>query len=116
MTSPKRGCLRPAAACACTPSLLVPAPTKAPSVHSQAPLVGAVGQEFVHSMLSSTDPTNAVREVQRRGAFAVRARTRCAPAPAPGSKPPSLAPAGQKPRRAGGISSVGRAGRGGASA
>jgi hypothetical protein len=35
----------------------------------QAPLVGAVGQEYVHSVLSSLDPAAALREVQRRGAL-----------------------------------------------
>ena len=42
----------------------------------QAPLVGAVGQEYVHSVLSSLDPQSALREVQRRGAFANK---RCDP-------------------------------------
>ena len=40
---------------------------------AQVPLVGADGQEFVHSMLSSTDPTTAIKGVQTRGALAVRA-------------------------------------------
>jgi hypothetical protein len=113
MTSPKRGCPRPAAASACEPSLRVPAPTKLGLVHLQAPLVGAVGQEFVHSMLSSTDPTNAVREVQRRGAFAVRARARCA---VPGSQLlASLRQAGGRGMQAV-LKTSGRAGPGEASA
>jgi len=79
----------------------------------QAPLVGAVGQEFVHSMLSSTDPTNAVREVQRRGAFAVRARARCA---VPGSQLlASLRQAGGRGMQAV-LKTSGRAGPGEASA
>ena len=35
----------------------------------QVPLVGAVGQDFVHTVLSSTDPQSALREIQKRGAF-----------------------------------------------
>ena len=35
----------------------------------QAPLVGAVGQEYVHSVLTSMNPQNAVKEIQKNGAF-----------------------------------------------
>ena len=35
----------------------------------QAPLVGAVGQEYVHSVLTSMNPQNAVREIQKNSAF-----------------------------------------------
>jgi hypothetical protein len=35
----------------------------------QGPLVGALGQDFVHNQLISRDPQSALREVQRRGAF-----------------------------------------------
>ncbi len=35
----------------------------------QAPLVGAVGQEYVHSVLTSMNPQNAVKEIQKHGAF-----------------------------------------------
>ncbi len=43
---------------------------------AQVPLVGAVGQEYVHNVLSSTDPQSALKEIQRRGAFKNR---RCEP-------------------------------------
>ena len=36
---------------------------------TQAPLVGAVGQEYVHSVLTSMNPQNAVKEIQKHGAF-----------------------------------------------
>ena len=35
----------------------------------QAPLVGAVGQEYVHTVLTSMNPQNAVKEIQKHGAF-----------------------------------------------
>lgn len=44
--------------------------------HVQVPLVGAVGQDYVHTVLSSMDPQNALREIQKRGAFKDR---RCEP-------------------------------------
>ncbi len=42
----------------------------------QVPLVGAVGQDYVHTVLSSTDPQSALKEIQKRGAFKNR---RCEP-------------------------------------
>lgn len=35
----------------------------------QVPLVGAVGQDYVHTVLQSMDPQSALKEIQRRGAF-----------------------------------------------
>ncbi|CAL5228021.1 g11083 [Coccomyxa viridis] len=49
------------------------APSEAPAMNApaapQAPLVGAVGQEYVHSVLTSMNPQNAVKEIQKHGAF-----------------------------------------------
>ncbi|BDA45944.1 Negative elongation factor B [Coccomyxa sp. Obi] len=50
-------------------------PPGAPAV-PQVPLVGAVGQDYVHTVLSSTDPQSALKEIQKRGAFKNR---RCEP-------------------------------------
>ena len=38
--------------------------------------MGAVGQEYVHSVLTSMNPQAAVREVQKQGSFRSR---RCTP-------------------------------------
>ena len=46
------------------------------ALHVQAPLVGEVGQEYVHSVLTSMNPQAAVKEVQKQGSFCNR---RCKP-------------------------------------
>lgn len=38
-------------------------------LYLQVPLVGAVGQEYVHNVLSNLRPDIGLREIQRRGAF-----------------------------------------------
>ena len=46
------------------------------TLRMQAPLVGAVGQEYVHNVLTSMNPQAAVKEVQKQGSFR---NSRCKP-------------------------------------
>jgi negative elongation factor B len=46
------------------------APAAAGDLGGDAPLVGNVGQEYVQSALSTSDPVTAIRDIQARGALA----------------------------------------------